>query len=160
MNLPVVFFKNFPSLGIIFFVFYIWQRSCQNITVKCVPPVFHTFIHQSQKRKPHPKRSQHSQRFIKVNNGVTSSKQPMPHLLSSPRPLFPHLHKEKEKKNESFDTFYRKSGPVLQKSSSFFKHILFGRRGSHTLWPLRALRVPVKASVRNWMTTSLSCFSF
>lgn len=90
-------------------------------------------------------------RFIIVNNSVTSSNQLMPHSLSSPQPWFPHLRREREKKNESFDTLYRKSRAGLQKSSSFFKHILFGWGGSRTLWPLWSPRVPVEPSVRNWM---------
>lgn len=55
------------------------QGSRQNKTVKCPPPVFHTSMHQSQARERGPKRSQPSKRFIKVNNGVTSSNQLMPH---------------------------------------------------------------------------------
>lgn len=129
-------FSTFASLGIRIVVCGIWWVRCQN---KYPPSVFHTFIHQSQKRKPRPKRSQPSKWFIKVNNGMTSSNQLMPRSLSSPQPWFPHLGVEKEKKNESFDTFYRKRGPVLQKSSSFFKHILFGWGGvMHTLTPVSA----------------------
>lgn len=69
------------------------------------PLLFHTFIHQSQQRK---RRSAPSERFINLNNGVTSSNGAMAHSLSSPQPWFPHVCEEKEKKrNESFETFYR-----------------------------------------------------
>ena len=116
---------------------FLWSFFFQHIsrklskTVKYPPPVVSSHFHasKSEKEAQSPKRSQPSKRFIKVNNGVTSSNQPMAHLLSSRQPWFPHLPEEKEKKNESFDTFYRRSRPVLQKSSSFFKHILFGWGG-------------------------------
>lgn len=45
------------------------------------------------------------------------------------------------RKNESFDTFYRiERASLLQKSSSFFKHILFGWSGSSALWPCLSSR--------------------
>jgi len=106
-------------------IFRVWQGNCQKKTENYLPSVFHTFIDQSHRRKSSPKRSVRDKWFIKVNNGVTSSNQPVPQKLSSQQPWFPHTHEEKDKKNDAFDTFYRKSMAGLQK---FFKRILFGWR--------------------------------
>lgn len=61
--------------------------------------------------------------------------------------------KRKKRKMCPLAHFTEKSRPGLQKSSSFFKHILFGWGGSRTLWPLWAPMIPAKASVRNWTAT-------
>lgn len=58
--------------------FRVWQGSCQkeNRDILCI--CFHTFIHQSPRRKSSPKRSLPPKWFIKVNNGATSPNQSMP----------------------------------------------------------------------------------
>lgn len=149
---PVVFFKAFSSLGI-----PIQFSTSEKEVVKRVKYrrfVFHTFIHQSHKRRPMVRRGHNHLNDLSNWTMVWHHRTSRCHICCHRRSPGSHTStKRKKRKMGPLTRFYRKSGPGLQKSSSFSKHILFGWGRSSTLWPRWALGVPVKAPVRNWRVT-------
>lgn len=61
--------------------------------------------------------------------------------------------KGKKRKMSPLTHFTEKAGQVYRSPHPSLSISCLGEAGSRTLWPVWALRVPVKASVRRWMAT-------
>lgn len=124
---------------------------------KAPPPVFHTFQHQSVRRKTPSwevttlwaiyQREQWAD-FIELTDATLVV------IAAALVPTYPQ--RETKGKQVLLNILQQeKAGTDLQKSSSLLKHILCGQERAHALWPWGA----PNASLTNWMATWTS-FSF
>lgn len=133
-----------------------FDEKAAKIETQTVRPLsLHAVTHQTSEEEARSKKVITIQTIFQRKQWRDFSEAERCHVCCHHLSLGSHEKGKGERKMSSLTGFAKKGGQVLQKSSSVFRHILFGGGGggSGTLWPLPAPMVPVQASVRNHVAT-------